>query len=56
MADYASEGVYVNYLGTAGDEGTDRLAEAYGPGKYERLVSPAVAGETRLPHHARLPR
>jgi len=39
MADYASEGVYVNYLGTAGDEGTDRLAEAYGSGKYERLVA-----------------
>jgi len=28
-------GVYVNYLGKAGD---DRLRAAYGPAKYERLV------------------
>ena len=39
MAPYASEGVYVNYLGTEADEGGNRLAEAYGPGKFERLVA-----------------
>lgn len=39
MQPYASEGVYVNYLGTETDEGGNRLAEAYGPGKFDRLVA-----------------
>ncbi|WP_227010463.1 FAD-binding oxidoreductase [Pelagibius marinus] len=39
MKPFESEGVYVNYLGTESDEGGNRLAEAYGPGKYERLVA-----------------
>jgi hypothetical protein len=39
MQPFASEGVYVNYLGTEGDEGSNRVAAAYGPGKYEKLVA-----------------
>ena len=39
MQPYASEGVYVNYLGTEQDEGSNRIAAAYGPGKYERLLA-----------------
>ena len=39
MQPYASEGVYVNYLGTEDDEGGDRLAAAYGPGKFDKLVA-----------------
>ncbi len=39
MEPYASEGVYVNYLGTEADEGSNRLAEAYGPGKFDKLVA-----------------
>ena len=39
MSPFASEGVYVNYLGTEDDEGSDRLSEAYGPGKYEKLLA-----------------
>jgi hypothetical protein len=33
---FESEAVYVNYLGT---EGEDRIKAAYGPAKYERLVA-----------------
>ena len=39
MQPFASEGVYVNYLGTEIDEGSNRLSEAYGPGKYDKLVA-----------------
>lgn len=39
MQPYASEGVYVNYLGTEADEGSNRIPAAYGPGKYEKLVA-----------------
>jgi FAD/FMN-containing dehydrogenase len=39
MEPYASEGVYVNYLGTEADEGSNRLEEAYGPGKFDKLVA-----------------
>ncbi|MEO3430217.1 FAD-binding oxidoreductase [Pelagibius sp. CAU 1746] len=39
MRPFETEGVYVNYLGTESDEGADRLAAAYGPGKYDRLVA-----------------
>ena len=31
--------VYVNYLGTEADEGGNRLAAAYGPGKFDKLVA-----------------
>ncbi len=36
MKPVESGGVYVNYLGT---EGEDRVKAAYGPAKYERLVA-----------------
>jgi FAD/FMN-containing dehydrogenase len=39
MQDHASEGVYINYLGTEADEGSDRVRAALGPGKYDRLVA-----------------
>lgn len=39
MQPYASEGVYVNYLGTEADEGSDRLPAAYGPGKLQKLIA-----------------
>lgn len=39
MQPYASEGVYVNYLGTEADEGSNRLPAAYGPGKFDKLVA-----------------
>jgi hypothetical protein len=39
MQPYASEGVYVNYLGTESDEGSNRIRSAYGPGKYEKLLA-----------------
>jgi FAD/FMN-containing dehydrogenase len=39
MQPYASEGVYVNYLGTEADEQSNRLPSAYGPGKLEKLVA-----------------
>jgi len=39
MDSYASEGVYVNYLGTEADEGSNRLQAAYGPGKFEKLLA-----------------
>jgi FAD/FMN-containing dehydrogenase len=35
----AAGGVYVNYLGTEGDEGSDRVREAYGAAKYARLAA-----------------
>ncbi len=39
MQPYSSGGVYVNYLGQETDEGADRVKAAYGPEKYERLVT-----------------
>ncbi len=39
MQPFASEGVYVNYLGTEDDEGSNRIPAAYGPGKYEKLLA-----------------
>ena len=39
MQPYASEGVYVNYLGTEEDEGSNRLSSAYGPEKVEKLLA-----------------
>ena len=39
MDSFASERVYVNYLGTETDEGSNRLAEAYGPGKVKKLLA-----------------
>lgn len=39
MEPYSSGGVYVNYLGQEADEGSDRIKAAYGPEKYERLVT-----------------
>lgn len=39
MQTHASEGVYVNYLGTEADEGGNRVPAAYGPGKLEKLVA-----------------
>ena len=39
MQPYASEGVYVNYLGTENDEGGNRIRSAYGPEKFEKLVA-----------------
>jgi FAD/FMN-containing dehydrogenase len=35
---FSSGGVYVNYLGQADDEGAERIKEAYGVAKYERLL------------------
>jgi FAD/FMN-containing dehydrogenase len=39
MQPHASEGVYMNYLGTEADEGANRVPDAYGPGKFDRLVA-----------------
>ena len=39
MQTQAGGGVYVNYLGTEGDEGSDRVREAYGAAKYARLAA-----------------
>jgi len=39
MQPYSSGRVYVNYLGTVEDEGSDRIMAAYGPGKYEKLLA-----------------
>jgi len=36
---YASEGVYVNYLGQKADEGAERVRASYGQAKYDRLVA-----------------
>jgi FAD/FMN-containing dehydrogenase len=36
---FSSGGVYVNYLGQTADEGTERIKEAYGVAKYERLLA-----------------
>ena len=39
MQPYASEGVYVNYLGTEADEGSNRVPAACGPGKLAKLIA-----------------
>ena len=39
MEPFSAGGVYVNYLGTAADEGTDRVKAAYGAAKYDRLAA-----------------
>jgi hypothetical protein len=36
---FSSGGVYVNYLGQTADEGAERIKEAYGITKYERLLT-----------------
>jgi FAD/FMN-containing dehydrogenase len=36
---FAADGVYVNYLGDAVAEGSDRVRAAYGPGTYDRLAA-----------------
>ena len=36
---FSSGAVYVNYLGGQADEGGDRIMEAYGQAKYDRLVA-----------------
>ena len=39
MQPRSSGGVYVNYLGEEADEGIERIKAAYGPEKYERLLT-----------------
>ena len=39
MRPFASDRVYVNYLGTEADEGESRVEAAYGPGKFNKLVA-----------------
>ena len=39
MQPFSSGAVYVNYLGQAADEGAERIKEAYGVTKYERLLA-----------------
>ena len=39
MQPYASQRVYVNYLGQVADEGTERVRAAYGNANYKRLVA-----------------
>ena len=39
MQPFSSNGVYVNYLGQAADEGEGRVRAAYGPEQYARLVA-----------------
>jgi hypothetical protein len=39
MQPYATDAVYVNYLGQEADEGAERVKAAYGPEKYQRLVA-----------------
>jgi FAD/FMN-containing dehydrogenase len=39
MQPFSAGGVYVNYLGSAADEGEERVKAAYGPAKYARLAS-----------------
>jgi FAD/FMN-containing dehydrogenase len=36
---FAAEGVYVNYLGDAVAEGSNRVRAAYGPATYDRLAA-----------------
>lgn len=38
MRPFTADGVYVNYLGGAADEGEDRVKAAYGHAKYDRLA------------------
>jgi FAD/FMN-containing dehydrogenase len=38
MQPFSAGGVYVNYLGSAADEGEERVKAAYGPAKYARLA------------------
>jgi FAD/FMN-containing dehydrogenase len=38
MQPFAASAVYVNYLGQTADEGAERIKEAYGVAKYERLL------------------
>jgi FAD/FMN-containing dehydrogenase len=39
MQPFSSGAVYVNFLGQAADEGAERIKEAYGVAKYERLLA-----------------
>ena len=39
MQPFMDEAVYVNYLGGARDEGTDRVRAAYGAATYDRLAA-----------------
>src|SRR4029450_3067633 len=39
MQPFSSGAVYVNYLGQVADEGAERIKEAYGVAKYERLLA-----------------
>jgi FAD/FMN-containing dehydrogenase len=39
MQPFSSGAVYVNYLGQTADEGAERIKEAYGVTKYERLLT-----------------
>lgn len=39
MQPFSSDAVYVNYLGQEADEGAQRIRDAYGPEKYERLLA-----------------
>jgi hypothetical protein len=47
MQPFSTGGVYVNYLGGEGDEGTERVRAAYGAEKYQRLLAEAVFEEFR---------
>jgi FAD/FMN-containing dehydrogenase len=39
MQPFSAGAVYVNFLGRAADEGAERIKEAYGVAKYERLLA-----------------
>jgi FAD/FMN-containing dehydrogenase len=39
MQPFATDAVYVNYLGEARDEGQERIRAAYGPETYDRLAA-----------------
>jgi FAD/FMN-containing dehydrogenase len=39
MQPFSTGGVYVNYLGREGDEGSERIRAAYGAEKYQRLLA-----------------
>ena len=39
MEPFSTGGVYVNYLGSEGDEGAERVRAAYGSEKYQRLLA-----------------